>query len=166
MMLLGWGCRKARRRILEQSDGDSSDAGGLRRHLQGCLSCRQYQEESERTRESLGLWRAPEPGPDFTARTLSALAASQGAREPAERLPTPRPDPLILPLALAAGILFLIGASVFLSERPAQRPQGRLPATAASVRPIRYAEMVASNRDARLLGLRFAARAGQTWNFR
>ena len=104
-------CRNVREKFVSYLDGDArpTERMGVEAHLGWCYRCR---EELEDTRELLGASREAlrHPRPRYDFARLKARMARIDARA-SERRPRLTVRALIPKVAMAAGLLILIGAS-------------------------------------------------------
>jgi anti-sigma factor RsiW len=123
-------CHTALTLLDDYADGqlDSSSAGELEEHLEGCTSCRRELAETRRLKELLGQSISPSPGSDYWSQTTrSILARTVGLdyqRETASSRERSKKSAFIRSVITLAASIAVLFSAVYIGEN-----QDRSPAT-------------------------------------
>jgi predicted anti-sigma-YlaC factor YlaD len=122
-------CRQAKRSVCLALDGRLSQAARprLQAHLEGCPSCREWQQAQAWLRSRLQHLEAPAPAPGFQAAVQARVAAAGARRRRA--LP---PLTLLRPALLRAAAILVLALSALLGYALSSRLERPSPATVAA----------------------------------
>jgi anti-sigma factor RsiW len=123
-------CNQAKRLVSLAQDGrlDPAERSRLQAHLEGCPSCREWQQEQAWLLGRLRGLEAPAPGPGFQAALLARIAAA-GASRRWGMLPPPA---LLRPALLRAAAVLVLAVSALLGYAIGGRLEKPSPATVAA----------------------------------